>query len=251
LGIGAGEAMNLTPVGLPFDEPVVRARRLEEAVQVVRLLWRSSRRSPVNFSGKYFTLTNAWLDLEMTHPPPPIYIGAFGGPRMMEIVGKHADGWISWVNTPDTFRERLWIARDAALRAGRTADQVRGVAWMFVSMARSEEDIAKAISYTKISLLMEAHTLRFMGVKLPEAITTPYQSMTVSDETDRLLVELQNAVPDEIALKCLAFGSPSQIIERIERFKDAGASHIMVEFTERGKAPLEDFAREILPHFDR
>ena len=103
----------------------------------------------------------------------------------------------------------------------------------------------------KISLLMEAHTLRLMGIKLPDAITTPYQSMLVTDEADRLLAELQDAVPDEVALSCVAFGSPSQIVERIERFKDAGASHIIVEFTERGKAPLEDFPRDILGRFNR
>ena len=41
LGIGAGEAMNIIPFGLPFDAPKVRAERLAEAIQVIRLLWES------------------------------------------------------------------------------------------------------------------------------------------------------------------------------------------------------------------
>ena len=53
---------------------------------------------------------------------------------------------LSWVNTPDTFRQRMKVAREAAAHAGRRAEQVEGAAWVFVSMASGEEDIAKAIS---------------------------------------------------------------------------------------------------------
>jgi phthiodiolone/phenolphthiodiolone dimycocerosates ketoreductase len=50
LGLGAGEAMNLLPFGIPFDDiPKQRVRRLGEAIQVVKLLWSSTSERPVSF----------------------------------------------------------------------------------------------------------------------------------------------------------------------------------------------------------
>jgi phthiodiolone/phenolphthiodiolone dimycocerosates ketoreductase len=251
LGIGAGEAMNLIPFGIPFEKPPKRAQRLEEAIEVIRLLWSSSRKSRVNFAGTYYNLRNAWLDLDMTHAPP-IYVGALGGRRALEITGKHGDGWLSYINTPETFRKRFGIARDAASRAGRDPDKLGAALWTFVSMARSEEDLRKAMSYTKISLLMEMHTLELMGFKIPEdAHTIPYQSMLVSDEAESRVTEMERTVPDEIAQQFLVYGSPSEMVERMERFKEAGASHFVVEFTERGKGPIQDFASKVLPSLAR
>src|SRR5712692_2078095 len=48
LGIGAGEAMNVVPFGMPFEEPKGRTQRLAEAIQVIKLLWRSSSKSPAS-----------------------------------------------------------------------------------------------------------------------------------------------------------------------------------------------------------
>ena len=52
LGIGAGEAMNILPFGLPWESARERVMRLEEAIQVIHLLWSSSRDERKNFSGR-------------------------------------------------------------------------------------------------------------------------------------------------------------------------------------------------------
>jgi alkanesulfonate monooxygenase SsuD/methylene tetrahydromethanopterin reductase-like flavin-dependent oxidoreductase (luciferase family) len=90
-----------------------------------------------------------------------------------------------------------------------------------------------------------------MGVETPEALATPYQSMLVSDEADRRVSQLERTLPDEIARRFLAHGSPSEMAERIEQFREAGASHFVVEFTERGRGPVLDFASKVLPRLDR
>ena len=78
LGIGAGEAMSTVPFGLPFeDDPKIRLERMHEYIQVVKLLWSSSNKNPVNFSGVHYTLTEAWIDQQtVTKPHPPVYVGA-------------------------------------------------------------------------------------------------------------------------------------------------------------------------------
>src|SRR6202012_5595648 len=60
LGLGSGERMNITPYGIEGAGPV---GRLEEAIEVIRLLWNSS--GPVDFDGKFFRLEDAVLGM---HP---------------------------------------------------------------------------------------------------------------------------------------------------------------------------------------
>ena len=76
LGIGAGEAMNITPFGIHWDKnPRDRTQRLREAIKVIRLLWSSSKNNRKNYEGKFFQLKDAWLDQHpVQKPSPPIYV---------------------------------------------------------------------------------------------------------------------------------------------------------------------------------
>ncbi len=248
LGIGAGEAMNLTPFGIPFDKPISRARRLAEAIQVIRLLWSSNRNHPVSFKGDYFALDNAWLD-EQTKIPPPIYVGALGGRNALEVVGRYGDGWVSWQNTPATYRTRLELIKSAAKSAGRDPEKIGAALWLSTTFAEGGEELRDAINQTKRTILAEQHTLKLLGFKLPEILGSPYQDMLVSDKGDQILMDHQDMVPDEIALEFLACGSPSEVIEKIEKFREAGVTHVIAEFLELGEAPIRKYAEKVLPHF--
>jgi alkanesulfonate monooxygenase SsuD/methylene tetrahydromethanopterin reductase-like flavin-dependent oxidoreductase (luciferase family) len=248
LGIGAGEAMNLIPFGLPFEKPKVRAERLGEAVQVIKLLFNSGRASPVSFKGRFFVLQNAWLDTK-TIGRPPIYVGSLGGKSTLEVAGKYGDGWISWVNTPETFRKRLDIARSSASASGRDPANFEAIAWIFTTMSESGKEFEEAMSYTKKSLLAETHTLKSIGFDVPKQIGSPYQSMLVTDEGDRAVEEHQNVVPDDLAMDFLASGPPENIIKRIERFRDGGATQVILEFVQRREDTFRKYADKVLSYF--
>ena len=250
LGIGAGEAMNLVPFGLSFDEPRVRTDRLEEAVVLISLLWKASRTHPANFDGLYFKLKNAWLDLKLSRTPP-IFIGALGGRRTLEVVGRSANGWISWVNTPETYRKRLEIARQSASNAGRDPGEIEAVAWIPALVDEKGKDRDYAMTYAKIALLSELHTLKLAGFKVPNELNEPYQEMIVSDELDRKILELKDSVPDSLAEQFIATGSPDEITKRIEQYHAAGATQVVVEFMRREDDQFRIFSGKVLPHFDK
>src|SRR3984957_875568 len=115
LGLGSGETENILPYGFDFSRPV---SRFEEALTVIRLLWDSD--GPVVFGGQFYTRPPAGLNPEpYGGTPPQIWIGA-SGPRMLDIVGRHADGWGpagAW--TPEHYDEMLSTVRSSAERAGR------------------------------------------------------------------------------------------------------------------------------------
>ena len=94
LGIGAGEAMNIIPYGLPWDDAVGRVARLEEGIQLIKLLWGSSRQQSANFEGQYYHLKDAFLSQPPKQKPhPPIFVGAFSSKRALQVVGRLGNGW--------------------------------------------------------------------------------------------------------------------------------------------------------------
>ncbi len=247
LGIGAGEAMNITPFGLPFDEPKLRAQRLAEAIQVIRLLWGSDRSKPVSFQGGYFQLKDAWLDVK-TQYSLKIYVGALGGKNGLRIAGEFGDGWLPWINTPETYSKRLKTIEKFRTEKGFSMADYDPAAWMFISLAEGGPQLKEAISNVKKALLAEIHTLRYIGFK-PAQDLVPYQQMIVSDSADQKINNSEKSIPDELAMQFLVSGPPSQILEKIEAYRKAGAKQIVVEFQERGNEPLQKFANTVLPHF--
>jgi len=247
LGIGAGEAMNIVPFGLKFDLPKARAERLAEAIQVIRLLWRSDRKNPVSFKGNFFKLDNAWLDVKSRYESK-IIVGALGGQGGLRVAGEYADGWVPWINTPETYGKRLKMIMDYRAAKNLSRDDFEPIAWMFVSLAEDEQRHREAISGTKKALLAEIHTLKFIGFKPSEQLV-PYQQMIVGDKADQMINDAENSISNDLALQFLVSGTPSEIIERIEAYRKAGAKQIVIEFQERDSALLDKFSSSVISHY--
>jgi alkanesulfonate monooxygenase SsuD/methylene tetrahydromethanopterin reductase-like flavin-dependent oxidoreductase (luciferase family) len=126
LGLGAGAFLEqAASMGGPRRSRRESVDALEEAIEVIRLLWSGER--VVSFEGRYYRLEDA-------HPGPRptraigIWLGAFG-PRMQGLTGRKADGWLPSLGmlSKDELRagnERIDAAADDA---GREPRQVRRV----------------------------------------------------------------------------------------------------------------------------
>jgi alkanesulfonate monooxygenase SsuD/methylene tetrahydromethanopterin reductase-like flavin-dependent oxidoreductase (luciferase family) len=91
LGMGAGGIPDvIANFGGPRRTPRESVEALDEAIDVIRLLW-SEQRS-VSFDGKYYRLDDARPGPRPAHPIG-IWVGAFK-PRMLRLVGRKADGWL-------------------------------------------------------------------------------------------------------------------------------------------------------------
>src|SRR6202022_4144605 len=78
-------------LGIPFPPIKERAERLEEGVQVIRLLMTKDRAS---FAGRHYQLRKAsYHPRPIQRPHPPIWIGAGGEQLMLPIVARQADAW--------------------------------------------------------------------------------------------------------------------------------------------------------------
>ncbi|MGA2664677.1 MAG: LLM class flavin-dependent oxidoreductase [Nitrososphaerales archaeon] len=228
VGIGAGEAMNVVPYGLPWDEPAGRAARLEEAIRVIKLLYSSSREKMVSFKGSYYSLDRAFLSLRQYGPnPPPVYVGAMNARTTLELTGRLGDGWFCWFNTPETFRRKWKIVEESARRAGRDPGAIESCSHLLMALPRNAEERKAAMLGAKATLLMERRTLASMGYDLGEELLQ-YQNFTISKEYVASIMKAAADIPDEYVHRCMAVGTLEDVERLVGEFEKAGIKHLVV-----------------------
>jgi alkanesulfonate monooxygenase SsuD/methylene tetrahydromethanopterin reductase-like flavin-dependent oxidoreductase (luciferase family) len=124
LGLGAGGIPEvIANFGGPRRTPGESVEALDEAIDVIRLLWSEER--SVSFEGKHYRLHDARPGPRPAHPIS-IWLGAFK-PRMLRLVGRKADGWLPSLGVLS--REELRAGNDqidaAADKAGRDPRSIR------------------------------------------------------------------------------------------------------------------------------
>jgi len=126
LGLGAGGFWQaIKAYDGPVRTPGESVSALEEAMQVIRLLW--SGQHGIRFEGKFYHLDGAH-----SGPVPAHSIGLWLGaykPRMLALVGRLGDGWVpsfGQVKPPDLLEGNRRID-EAATAAGRDPRSIRRV----------------------------------------------------------------------------------------------------------------------------
>ena len=124
LGLGAGGIPDvIANFGGPRRTPGESVEALEEAIDVIRLLW--SAEPSVSFEGRHYRLEDARPGPRPAHPIS-IWLGAFR-PRMLRLVGRKADGWLPSLGVLS--RDELRAGNDqidaAAGKAGRDPRSIR------------------------------------------------------------------------------------------------------------------------------
>ena len=126
LGLGAGGFPDIIAgYGGPRRTPGESVEALDEAIDVIRLLWSEER--SVSFDGKHYRLDDARPGPRPAHAIG-IWVGAFK-PRMIRLVGRKADGWLPslGVLTRDELRAGNEQIDAAAEKAGRDPRAIRRI----------------------------------------------------------------------------------------------------------------------------
>ena len=113
LGIGIGwNDVEYEALGQSFSN---RGRRSEEQIELLRLLW---TQESVNFNGRYHKVTNAGINPLPVQRPIPNWLGG-GEDRVIQRIGKMADGWFPQFQPDSAGQEKIGVMREAASKAGR------------------------------------------------------------------------------------------------------------------------------------
>lgn len=226
LGLGTGEAMNEVPLGFTWPSVRERIERFEESIQLIKKLWVEEW---VDFIGKYYRLKQAKLYVK-PRSPVPIYV-ASSGPKVAEIAGKYADGYITALVSEEHLRNVLIPAIERGARSmGRDASGIERVVELGLGYDR---DYTKALKRVRFWTGSMFHFAFKYGISDPREIE-----------------EMGNLVGDEQVAKAFAIGTKAEdFISKIERLIKLGFDQIYLRSTSPDeKAFIDLCGKEVLPY---
>jgi alkanesulfonate monooxygenase SsuD/methylene tetrahydromethanopterin reductase-like flavin-dependent oxidoreductase (luciferase family) len=207
VGVGGEFPREYEVCGVPRGE---RGARLSESIALLRRFWSGE---PVSHAGRFY---GPFTDVPMQPPSrqaggPPIWCGGRSDGALRRT-GRLADGWLSYVVTPEMYRASLAKIDAAASDAGR-------------GMARFG---TAHLLFTRIDDSFE------------KALDAATETLSV-----RYAMDFRRA-----AQRYCALGRPDQVAERIREFHAAGVRHVILDLLgpyEQRHDQITRFAAEAMP----
>jgi len=216
LGVGSGEALNEHILGDRWPEADVRLEMLEEAVEVMRLLWEGGNKS---HRGRHYTVENARV-YTLPDAPPAVIVSGFG-PKAVDLAARIGDGYCA------TMPEAAFVER---YRSGGGKGVIQGgtkVCW-----GPDEAECRKTV-----------HRLwpnEGLPGELAQILPTPKHFEQATElVTEEMIGESVPCGPDL-----------DRHLAALQEFADAGFDELYVQQVgTRHDEFFEVFGREVLPRF--
>ena len=193
LGVGTGENLNEHILGDHWPAPDERLEMLEEAIEVMRVLWQGDYRT---HRGKHYTVENARLyDL----PDSPIEIAvAAAKPKAADLAGRLGDALVN--TSPE---KEIVETFEAAGGEGKPRYAQVTLCW-----AKTEDDAKKTVK--------EIWPTAGLGGDLSYELPLPRHFEQASE----------NVTEDELAEKVPCGPDPEPVLEQVREFEQAGFDHV-------------------------
>ncbi len=196
-GFGAGwKEMEYNAYGIPFPSTIERLYQMEEAIEIIKLLWTEPK---VTYNGRYYQIKDAFSAPKPVQKPwPPIMIGGMGEKILLKMVARHAD-YCNFIIRPNLERS-LAILKAHCKVVGRDYEEI-GKSLFAVAIpifvSQSEEEIE---SYLK----------------------------GISERYNRPVEEVKERVRKDAPGSWVGF--PEDLIERFEYLNSIGFDYFQVMF---------------------
>jgi phthiodiolone/phenolphthiodiolone dimycocerosates ketoreductase len=230
LGIGNGEKENIEPYGLPWKKQV---SRLEEALQIIRLLW-GSEGKPVNFDGNFWVLRDAVFNLPLYKGQQPRIWIASHAPKMLALTGKYGDGWLPTLKTtPEEYRRRLDVILAARHDAGRPEEGFTPCIMAMIALGRSRDEVIEATMKSRLgaamALLVPAEVWQQHNLTHPlgENFKGFYEIVPPRITEDDVQHASEQLIP-ELLMSALYAGNAEEICQQLAPTVGAGAQHVIL-----------------------
>ena len=227
LGLGSSGPQVIEGLhGRPFAHPLGRMR---ETVEIVRTLFAGEK---LTYKGRHYELPlpgGEGKPLRLSQPPPdkpiPIYLATLS-PRMLELTGEVADGWLGTSFVPEAAGAFLAHISTGAARAGRSLADVDVSQGAEVAFG---DDVDEMIRRRKPGL---AFSLGGMGSASTNFYNDAYSRQGFADVAARVQQlwvegrrdEAAAAVPDEMVLATTLIGTEDMVRDRLRVWRDAGVT---------------------------
>ena len=254
LGLGASKIF-MKEIGEGEGEKVGPATVMRESIEIIKGVLQGEA---FQYEGKVFQASVPPLksDAHTTRSIPPIYI-AGTGPVLQRMAGSIGDGLLTAsITTPAFVRYSRKNMEEGARKAGKDpAKQILGS--VIVGSIGRDAVRGKDGAREQAAMYLANKVQNIKGsadVLLQSAGLTFEELQPVADAMEKGgRKAAAKAVTDEILHKvCAIAGTPEECIQRIEEYRAAGCTHIMLEIwgdDRTGQAKL--FGEAVLPHFKK
>lgn len=217
LGIGAGWLEEeFIAFGFPFGSVGHRFATLEDGLKVLTGL---PGHGPVTLDAGPFHLRDAvLLPPPIQQPRSPVWLGAKGGDRALDLAARYADGWNTvWRWTPEAYADRVAAARRACEAVGRDPATLRLSVGLYGLIGANE---------TQARAAFERGRAAMPGGAMDDETYDDWRADTLS-------------------------GTPEQVRERVRAFSALGVEELVLSpgvlpFALHEPEQLELFAQELI-----
>jgi alkanesulfonate monooxygenase SsuD/methylene tetrahydromethanopterin reductase-like flavin-dependent oxidoreductase (luciferase family) len=267
LGIGTGftgrNTMGLPPVSLG---------RLREYVQMCRALLRGEE--VLYHEGtrerwiRFLHQNHGYINLQ---DPIPIYLAA-NGPKALALTGEIADGWLTTLSDPESFKKNWARVEAGAKQSGRTLTDFPTVALSTGCVLRPGESptsprVVERIGPFSIVALHALWEQSAVAGDLPAPLRKLYERYdkeyvaTLKTPADRRYLEIheghliylkpgEERYVDESLVRGFSLtGTGAEIIARIKALEAVGLKQVALQVVNDGQAMIEEFSREVIAKY--
>jgi F420-dependent oxidoreductase-like protein len=229
LGLGASGPQVIEGLhGVPFAHPLARMR---ETVQIVRSVFAGEK---ISFQGSQYRIPlpggeSRPMRVSLPPVPVPVYLAALS-PKMLELTGELADGWLGTSFVPEG-AAAYFAPLDAGLsRAGRTRadlDVCQGAEVDFVDSG----GLAQAVASRKKEL---AFSLGGMGSAATNFYNDAYSRQGWAETAAQVREHWQagdrdgaaDLITDEMVLATTLIGTEDMVRARLKTWRDTGVDTV-------------------------
>lgn len=227
LGLGSSGPQVIEGLhGVPFAHPLGRTR---ETVEVIRQVFAGEK---VDHDGAHVRIPlpggqgRPMRTSIAPNPHIPIYLATLS-PRMLELTGEIADGWLGTAFVPEGAAALLEPLAAGALAAGRTLAELDLCQGAEVAFARDETELALMVAARKPGV---GFSLGGMGTPGSNFYYDAYRRQGWGDRADRVRdlwlagdrAGAAAAVSDEMVLATTLLGTEEMVRARLTLWRDAG-----------------------------
>lgn len=224
-----------------------RGARMEEALQILKLVWTQEHTS---FEGRFWRFPELTVHPRPVQSPhPPLWVAGVAD-SAVERAARLGDAWLCGpVQSLTKAQSCLDVYRAACTREGRPADWIlRRYAWVGSDRRAVEEDVLP---------------------RYVDGLMEHWRESAEEDEEKALFARIdagEQVTPQEIARDRLLWGTPEMVVAQVERYRElTGCDHVHAAFgaglpantSERSSMGEFDaiaemirlFGREVIPAF--
>jgi len=254
LGLGASKIF-MKEIGEGEGAKVGPATVMRESIEIVKGVLQGGA---FQYEGKVFQASVPPLKAD-AHAPrsvPPIYV-AGTGPVLQKMAGSVGDGLLTAsITTPAFVRYSRKNLEQGASKAGKDSAKLILGSVIVGSIGRdAKKGKEGAREQAAMYLANKVQNIKGSADVLLECAGLTFEELQpVADAMEKGgRKAAAQAVTDEILRKvCAIAGTPEECIERLEEYRAAGCTHIMLEIwgdDRTGQAKL--FGDAVLPHFKK